>query len=94
MTWYRLEQEHVYIHVRATPGAAKTQIQGLHGDYLKVAVHAPAQEGAANEELVKFLAKHLGLRRQQVELVRGLTARYKLIKLERTNSVENFLKLA
>ena len=53
------------------PGAGRSEIVGEHGDSLKVRVAAPANEGKANAELVRFLAKTLGVSRSSVELISG-----------------------
>ena len=42
---------------------------------------APPVDAAANEALVKFLARHLDCPRNRVELVRGHTSRHKTLKL-------------
>ncbi len=63
--------------VRARPGAKRSGVQGEQAGSLKVAVTAPAQDGRANEALVEVLREALGLRRSQVELIAGATARDK-----------------
>jgi len=47
--------------VHVVPGASRTEIAGLHGGRLKVRVAARPEKGAANRELLKFLARRLGL---------------------------------
>lgn len=49
------------------------------GDALEVAIGAPPVDGAANEELVRFLAKRLEVPRRNVEIVRGESSHTKLI---------------
>jgi uncharacterized protein (TIGR00251 family) len=51
------------------------------GPLLKIKVAAPPVEGAANEELVRFLAQALGLKRRDVEIVAGRSARTKRVRL-------------
>lgn len=63
--------------VRAQPGASRAGVAGLWNEHLKLAVRAPADEGRANEELVRVLAEALGLRAKEVRLVRGERAREK-----------------
>jgi len=65
--------------VRVVPRASRDQIAGVHGDALKVRLTAPPVEGRANEALVAFLAKRLGVRKSQVEIVTGATSRRKMI---------------
>lgn len=72
----------VLLKVAARPGASRSAVQGVVGDALKVAVQAPPEKGKANDELVRFLAKALGLRRPQVTLVKGETSRDKVVRVD------------
>ncbi len=63
--------------VRAQPGARKAGIMGEHNGALKLAVTAPADEGRANKTLLELLREELGLKRSQVELIRGDKSRDK-----------------
>ena len=64
------------------PRASRDEIAGVRGDALKVRVAAPPVEGEANEALVRFLAKQLGVARGAVTLVRGQTGRRKAVRVE------------
>jgi uncharacterized protein (TIGR00251 family) len=57
-------------------------VAGVHGAALKVRLHAPPVDGAANEELVKFLARSLGVARRAVRIVAGQTSRSKVVEIE------------
>ena len=67
--------------VRVVPRASRNGIVGVHGDALKVRVTAPPVEGRANEALIAFLAKRLGVRKSQVDIVAGATSRRKMIRV-------------
>jgi uncharacterized protein (TIGR00251 family) len=67
--------------IKAIPGAPRDEVIGWLGDHLKVKVHAPAVEGKANEALLRFLAKQLGLPPRCLVLVRGDTARLKVVRV-------------
>lgn len=69
----------VRFEVRAKPRAKKSRITGTRGDALEVAIAAPPVDGAANEELVRFLSEVLGVPRRSVEIVRGETSQQKLV---------------
>ena len=67
--------------VRLVPRASRNQIDGwLKSGELKVRVTSPPVEEAANTELLRFLARSLGLRRQELELVSGQHSRRKLLE--------------
>lgn len=68
--------------VRALPRAARSEILGELDGALKVRLAAPPVEGAANEELVRLLAKRLGVPRRQVTITAGATSRHKLVRVD------------
>jgi uncharacterized protein (TIGR00251 family) len=43
---------------------------------------APPVEGKANEALISFLAKELGVRKRQIEILSGFNSRIKRLKIE------------
>jgi len=71
----------VRLRIRALPRAARTAVAGPHGDTLKVRVAAPPVDGAANEELVRFISKMLHVPRAAVRVVAGQTGRNKVIEV-------------
>ncbi len=68
--------------IQTTPNAPRSQIVGWQGERLKVKVKAPAVEGKANAELIRFLAETFGVRASAVTLLRGETARLKVVRLD------------
>jgi len=69
------------LHVQ--PGAARTEVIGVHGDALKVRLAAPPVDGKANAELLRFLADAFGVPCRNVTLVRGDTSRRKFVRIAR-----------
>ena len=68
------------LSVRVTPGAKRTQIVRWQEGALMIKVAAPPVEGAANVELVRFLARDvLGVPRSTVKVVRGDKSRTKTL---------------
>jgi uncharacterized protein (TIGR00251 family) len=68
------------LSVRVTPGAKRTQIVRWQDEVLMIRVAAPPVEGAANAELVRFLARDvLGLPRSTVTVMRGEKSRTKTL---------------
>lgn len=72
----------VEISIRAQPRASRSEVVGMHGDQLKVRIAAPPVEGAANAELIKLLAKVLGVSRSALRVVRGEGSRSKVVRAE------------
>jgi hypothetical protein len=69
------------IKVHAVPGARCTEVVGMHGDAIRIRIAAPPVDGAANEELLRFLAELMGVPRRQVELAAGTSGRRKIIEV-------------
>ena len=61
------------------PGAARTEVAGLHGGRLKLRLAARAVEGQANNALLAFIAERLGAARRDVAIEAGVGARVKRI---------------
>ena len=72
----------VEISVRVQPRASKSEVVGAYGDRaMRIRITAPPVDGAANEELVSFLADLFGIPSRRVELVRGHGSRDKQVRL-------------
>lgn len=67
----------ITLHVQ--PGAAKSELAGLHGDALKLRIHARPIEGAANAAVVEFVAGWLDVAKRDVKLLRGDKSRRKTV---------------
>lgn len=69
------------LSVHVQPKAASTGCAGLHGDALKIRVAAPPSDGAANDELRRFLARRCHVPLGAVELVAGAGSRQKRLMI-------------
>jgi uncharacterized protein (TIGR00251 family) len=69
----------VQFAVRVVPRASKTEIVGEHDGALKVRIASPPVDGAANEALIKLLAKLLGVPKSYVEIISGETSKSKQV---------------
>jgi uncharacterized protein (TIGR00251 family) len=84
------------ITVKVKPSSRVTKFQGILGKagdvVLKIDVAAPPEKGKANEELIKFLAKKLGIPKNRIVIKTGATARKKKIEIE-GRDVKNILAM-
>jgi uncharacterized protein len=69
--------EGTVLPIRAQPGARRNEIRGPQNGALRVCVTQAAEKGKANKALVEVLAKLLGLKRSQIELISGETSHQK-----------------
>ncbi len=79
MNWHETSRDGVTIRVHAQPGAKRTEVVGLHGDCVKVRLASPPVDGKANDCLIAFLARRLGVKKSQVSIVRGMNSRRKTV---------------
>ena len=80
-TWIKQSDNGVILTVHAVPRAAKDAVQGLHGDALKIRLHAPPVDGKANAELIDFLSRKLEIPKSNIALKNGLNQRRKTITI-------------
>ena len=70
------------LRVHLQPRASRNRIVGRHGDRIKIQVHAPAVEGAANAALIELLAETFGVPRHAVRILQGAQSRTKLVEVD------------
>lgn len=75
----------VVLAVHVQPRAARTEVVGMRGDAVKIRLKAPPVDGAANVELVRFLADQLGVHRRDIEIVGGAASRAKRVRVTGTD---------
>jgi hypothetical protein len=77
----RVQPDGILLAIKLQPRASANEIGEPLGTELRVKVTAPPVDAAANEALLRLLAKKLDCPRSHVELVRGQTSRHKTVKL-------------
>lgn len=68
--------------VAVQPNARRTEATGLHEGALRIRLAAQPIEGQANDALVQWLARELGLAKRDVRLKRGAAARHKQLEVD------------
>lgn len=71
----------VELAILVQPRASRTEVVGPQGDALKVRLAAPPVDGEANEELIRCLAKALGVPKRAVTILSGATGRRKRVRV-------------
>ena len=69
------------IQVQIRPKSSRDEIIGFHNGRLKIGITAPPVNGKANERLVVFIAKSLGVPKTGVEIIKGKTSRLKTLRV-------------
>jgi hypothetical protein len=70
------------ILVHAVPNSRSNEIIELAERAFKVKIAAPPIGGKANKELIKMLAKHFGVHRNEILILEGITSRKKIIGIK------------
>ena len=58
---------------KIVPGSSKTAVVGVLDGMIKIKVAAPPEKGKANQCLIAFLARQLGIRKNAIQIVAGQT---------------------
>ncbi len=92
-SWLQATGTGVSLRLKIVPRASRTEVVGPHGDALKIRIAAPPVEGAANDELIAFLAKAVGVPRSLVSVVSGQNSKNKTVRIDQiaANTVQERL---
>lgn len=67
--------------VQVVPRSSLSKIVGEHNGALRVRIAAAPVDGAANEELVRLLARAFGVPPSAVEIITGQTSKLKKVRV-------------
>jgi uncharacterized protein (TIGR00251 family) len=56
-------------------------VAGRHGDAIRIRIAAPPVDGAANDELIRFLALRLDVPRSAISITAGESGRRKTVSI-------------
>ena len=73
--------EGVVFAVKVVPGGSRTAIAGVLDGMVKIKLSAPAEKGKANQSLIEFLAKRLGVKKKAVSIVSGHRSPLKKVQI-------------
>ena len=79
--WWRAVGEDCEVNVRVVPGAKKSAIAEVQADALRIRLAAPAVDGKANAELIRFIAEWFDVRESAVDIVSGDKSRTKRVRV-------------
>ena len=86
--------ELVRLSVRIVPRASRDVVIGMRGGALLVRVTAAPVDGAANEALLRLLARRLHLGKGSFRIVTGKTSKLKVIEIAGLDEPELLRRLA
>jgi len=80
-SWLKQTGEGVMLDLLVQPRASRNEVVGVQGEELKVRLTSPPVDGAANDELVSFLADLFDVPGRRVSLERGHGSRDKRVRI-------------
>lgn len=72
----------VVIEVKVVPNSHENKLDSIHDRRLKVRINAAPEDGKANKELIKYLARLFGCKKSEIKILRGETSQEKLILIQ------------
>lgn len=90
--FYNIENETVSMRIKAQPSASKSEFCEPYGDdAIKIRIKAPAVEGAANQELRRFLAKSFKVSKSDIIFKTGQNSKIKIVAFPLNNIFEEWI---
>lgn len=71
----------VIFGVKVVPNSSRSMMIGAIDGLVKVKVAAPAEKGKANKGVVKLLAKCLGVKKKDIEIIAGFSSSVKQVRV-------------
>jgi len=76
------------LSIKVVPGSRVDRVAGRYGGGFKVQVSAPAEDGKANQAVIEVIARALGVKVQQVTIVRGHAQPRKMVEIAGLDQTE------
>lgn len=90
--FYEINKDCVSLRIKAQPNASKSEFCEPYGDEaIKIRIKAPAVEGAANKELVKFLSKSFKVPKSEIIFKTGQTSKIKTVAFPLTEKFSQWV---
>ncbi|UPT77823.1 DUF167 domain-containing protein [Sulfurovum sp. XGS-02] len=91
--FYNIEDATVSLRIKAQPNASKNEFCEVYdNDAIKIRIKAPAVEGAANKELVKFLAKSFKVSKSDILFKTGQHSKIKIVAFPLNDKFKDWIE--
>jgi uncharacterized protein (TIGR00251 family) len=87
------EMKEIILKIFLQPKSSKNEVVGPYRDGIKVRVMAPPVEGKANDALLRFLSKELGISPSSIEIIKGRHTREKILRISENVNQELMRKI-
>ncbi len=94
MSWYSINKQQIHLHILVKPNAKNTGILAVTEQGLNIAIKEKPDDGKANQALIRFLSKTLGIPQRDIELKQGHKSRIKRLIIPYSEKIaEQLLEL-
>jgi len=76
------------LEIYVQPNASKNHIDGLYNGKIKIRIKAPPIDDKANEMVVSFVAKSLGVKSKHLRIMGGDKSRTKILAINTSTELE------
>ena len=91
--FYTIDDHSVTLRIKAQPAASKNAFCEIYGeDAIKIRIKAPAVEGAANKELIRFLSKSFKVPKSDIVFKSGQTSKIKVVSFPWTEQFQVWIE--
>ena len=91
--FYNIEDATVSLRIKAQPNASRNEFCEVYdNDAIKIRIKAPAVEGAANKELVKFLAKSFKVSKSDILFKTGQNSKVKIVAFPLNDKFKDWIE--
>jgi uncharacterized protein (TIGR00251 family) len=91
--FYEMNGDRVSLRIKAQPNASKSEFCEIYGeDAIKIRIKAPAVEGAANKELLKFLSKSFKVSKSDIIFKTGQNSKVKILEFPLTEKFSEWIE--
>jgi len=91
--FYTIDSDEVTLKIKAQPAASKNEFCEIYAEEaIKIRIKAPAVEGAANKELIKFLSKSFKVSKSSIKFKSGQNSKIKIVKFPHTKEFDEWVK--
>ena len=92
LLFYEIKEDRVSLRIKAQPNASRSEFADLYGeDAIKIRIKAPAVEGAANKELVKFLSKSFKVPKSDIIFKTGQNSKVKILEFPLSEKFQTWI---
>ncbi|RUM71306.1 MAG: YggU family protein [Sulfurovum sp.] len=90
--FYEQKDNKIILRLKVQPNANKSAFFQPYGDVIKVRIKAPAVEGAANKELIKFLSKSFKVPKSDIILKTGQHSKVKIVEFPQSDRFDDWIE--